>query len=291
VQRQTLTYKRVAGREILADVYSPEGEGPRPVVVWIHGGGLVRGGRDWFPEELRDAYLKAGFVMVSPDYRFAPQAKLPEIMADVQDALAWVREAGPGAFGADPARIGVVGASAGAHLALLTGYLVEPRPRAIVSFYGYGDIVGAWTTRPDSFYSSKFPPVTKEEAYRSIGKEALSYDMSDDTYSYYVYLRQQGRWSHDVVGRDPETEPEAFVQWCPLQNVDAAYPPTLLVHGTADSAVPYEQSVLMAEALDRAGVAHELITVPGGGHGFDADWGKAKQQTIDRSVAFLREYV
>jgi acetyl esterase/lipase len=211
-------------------------------------------------------------------------------MEDVQDAYRWVREVGPEAFGVDPDRVGVAGASAGAHLALLTGYLLQPRPRALVSFYGYGDIVGPWSSRPDSFYS-QFATVTAEEAYRPIGREVLTYDMSDDRYPYYVYLRQQGRWPHEVVGRDPDTEPESFVRWCPVQNVDPAYPPTLLVHGDADKAVPYEQSVMMAEALERAGVVHELITIPGGGHGFDQQWGAEGQRAIERAVAFLREHV
>lgn len=290
MKAQTLVYKRVAGCEIQADVYVPDGDGRRPVVMWVHGGGLVRGGRDWLPEDLRDRYLEAGFVLVSVDYRLAPEAKLPEVMEDLQDAYRWVREVGPEAFGADPERVGVAGASAGAHLALLTGYLVQPRPRALLSFYGYGDIVGPWSSRPDSFYS-QFPTVTAEEAYRPIGREVLTYDMSDDRYPYYVYLRQQGRWPHEVVGRDPDTEPEAFVRWCPVQNVDAAYPPTLLLHGTADKAVPYEQSLMMAEALERAGVVHELITIPGGGHGFDHEGSVEAERAIERAVTFLQEHV
>jgi dipeptidyl aminopeptidase/acylaminoacyl peptidase len=76
-----------------------------------------------------------------------------------------------------------------------------------------------------------------------------------------------------------------------VQNVDAAYPPTLLLHGTADKAVPYEQSVMMAEALARAGVVHELVTIPGGGHGFDQAWGAEAGRAIERAVAFLQEHV
>src|SRR5574340_553160 len=117
----TLVYKRVAGCEIRADVYVPEGAERRPVVVWVHGGGLIRGGRDWLQGEFRDGCLHAGFAVVSVDYRLAPETKLPQIMEDLQDACRWVREVGPGAFGADPERVGVAGGSAGAHLALLTG--------------------------------------------------------------------------------------------------------------------------------------------------------------------------
>lgn len=287
---RTLVYRRVAECDIRADVYEPDGEGRCPVVVWVHGGGLIRGGRDWIPEDFRDGCLRAGFVVVSVDYRLAPEAKLPEIMEDVQHAYQWVREVGPEAFAAEPDRVSVAGASAGAHLALLAGYLVCPRPRSLVSFCGYGDIVGPWVSLPDAFYS-QLPAVTAGEAYGLVGGEVLTYDMSDARYPYYVYLRQQGRWPHEAVGRDLEAEPEAFVRWCPVQNVDAAYPPTLLAHGTADQAVPYEQSVSMAEALERAGVAHELIPVPGGGHGFDQGWGADRERVVERAVAFLREHL
>ena len=59
----------------------------------------------------------------------------------------------------------------------------------------------------------------------------------------------------------------AFDPFCPIRNVTGAYPPTLLIHGDRDTDVPYAQSVMMAETLARANVPHELITVPGGGHG------------------------
>ena len=70
-----------------------------------------------------------------------------------------------------------------------------------------------------------------------------------------------------MAGHDPDAEPRAFDPFCPLRNVTAAYPPTLLVHGTKDTDVPYEQSELMDRELARKGVEHELITVPGGAHG------------------------
>jgi len=71
------------------------------------------------------------------------------------------------------------------------------------------------------------------------------------------------------AGHDPHVEPEAFVPFCPVHHVTKDYPPALLLHGDQDTDVPYQQSVMMAEALARAGVEHELITIPGGGHGFD----------------------
>ena len=131
------------------------------------------GGRGSIDRNFREALLKNGFIVVSVDYRLAPETKLPEILTDVQDAYRWVREKGPTLFQADPAKIGVAGGSAGGYLTLTTGYKAEPRPRALVSFWGYGDISSKWYSKPDPFYSRQ-PPVSKDEAYRAVGGPVLS---------------------------------------------------------------------------------------------------------------------
>jgi acetyl esterase/lipase len=69
----------------------------------------------------------------------------------------------------------VVGHSAGGYLALMAGFVLNPTPRAVVSFYGYGDIAGAWYSRPDSFYSRQ-PLDSKEEVYKAIGTQIVSDD-------------------------------------------------------------------------------------------------------------------
>src|SRR5688572_31391295 len=79
VGKVTHTYKKVGDLEIKADVYRPEGEGRRPVVVWIHGGALINGHRESVPKWLQGASLKQGWVLVSIDYRLAPETQLPEI--------------------------------------------------------------------------------------------------------------------------------------------------------------------------------------------------------------------
>jgi hypothetical protein len=87
----------------------------------------------------------------------------------------------------------------------------------------------------------------------------------NNRFRFYLYCRQQGLWPKEVTGHDPDQEPKTFDAWCPIRNVSASCPPTLLVHGTKDTDVPNEQSPLMAQELSRKGV--ELITVPDAGHG------------------------
>jgi acetyl esterase/lipase len=239
-----------------------------------------------------EAYLASGWTVVSIDYRLAPETLLPAIVEDLQDAFRWVRERGPELYGVDAERIAVVGHSAGGYLSLMAGCAVRPRPSAVVSFYGYGDIVGDWYSKPDPFYNEQ-TAVSKEQAYAAIGRTPVSYSSgARDESPIYLYCRQNGLWPNVVGGRDPALEPEFFAPYCPLRNVDPQTPPTLLLHGDQDTDVPYQQSVLMAEELCRQGVENTLITIRGGPHAFD--WNENDLQVrdaFDVVLAFLRKHL
>jgi acetyl esterase/lipase len=284
-------YKQVDEIQIKADVCNAPAGGRRPTVIWIHGGALIMGHRGGVMGPFHDRLIAAGWTVVSIDYRLAPETKLPAILDDLRDACRWVREQGPELFGVDPDRIAVTGGSAGGYLTLCTGFLVEPRPKALVPFWGYGDVAGAWYSRPDPFYS-KQPAVAKEEAYAAVGKQIITgSEGKNDRGRFYLYCRQQGLWPREVTGHDPDKEPTAFDGFCPLRNVSKEYPPTLLVHGDRDTDVPYEQSVLMDEELTRQGVEHELLTVSGGGHGLSGTDAKVVDQTYDRAIDFLGKHL
>jgi acetyl esterase/lipase len=291
VSKQTHTYKVAGDCAIKADVYRAQDEAVRPVVIWVHGGALIMGHREGIDRVLRDQLVKAGYAVVSIDYRLAPETKLPAILEDLQDACRWVRQKGPELFHAAPDRIAVMGASAGGYLTLATGYRVEPRPRALVSFWGYGDIAGPWYSRPDPFYRQR-PLVAKDEAYRAVGSSVLSESSGKNERSrFYLYCRQQGLWPKEVAGLDPDREPRAFDPFCPLRNVSAKYPPTLLIHGTKDTDVPYEQSVLMARELARQRVEHELVTITDGPHGFGGVDAAVVAKTHERVLTFLNKHL
>lgn len=288
--KKTYTYKTVAGCPIQADVYRANDDQIRPVILWIHGGALIFGRRDNIKTRHLDRYLEAGFAVVSIDYRLAPETKLADILQDVQDAHDWVRAKGPELFLIDPDRIAVVGHSAGGYLTLTAGYRFQPRPRALVSFYGYGDITGAWYSRPDPFYS-KEPAVSKEKAYQAVGKKVVCESLDEDQRGpFYLYCRQQGLWPKEVAGHDPESEPRAFDAFCPLRNISRDYPPTLLLHGDQDTDVPFEQSQQMADALEKQGVEHEFIQIRGGPHGFDSNMKDlAVTQAFEQVMTFLKK--
>ncbi len=290
---ETVTYKQVGELAIKADVSMPAGKGPYPVIVFIHGGALIMGSRSWIDPIQRESYLSDGFAVVSIDYRLAPETRLAAIVSDLDDAIAWVRGAGGRRFRLDPRRVAVVGHSAGGYLALLAGARVKPGLQALVSFYGYGDITGPWYSRPDPFYLTK-PLVDEADAWagmRGAPVSSVEGSENDARHRFYLYNRQQGLWPQNVEGHDPARDPGAFAPYCPVQLVTAAYPPTLLLHGDHDTDVPHEQSVLMASALEAAGVTHALITVPNGDHGFDREMDRPDiADAFGRVRAFLRRH-
>jgi acetyl esterase/lipase len=287
----TCLYKAEGACEINADVYRAAAGARTPAVVWIHGGALISGSRKPLGSPFPDELLKLGYTIVSIDYRLAPETKLPEILEDVRGAWRWVRAEGGRQFGIDRDRIAVAGGSAGGYLTLMAGFCLEPRPRALVSYFGYGDITTPWYSAPDEFYR-KQPLVPKEEAYASVGTTPLSeVPAQNQRGRFYLYCRQNGTWPKEVTGHDPHTEPKWFDPYCPIRNVTAKYPPTLLVHGTEDTDVPYAESKNMDAKLAAAGVEHELVTVTGAGHGLAGAKPEDVTQTTNQAVAFVKAHM
>jgi acetyl esterase/lipase len=288
--KETVVYKTVGPTKIEADVYRRNGTETRPVIVWIHGGALIVGNRHGVPKNIEQLARERNYVLISLDYRLAPEVKLPAIIEDVQDAFRWIRKVGPEQFHLDPDKIVVCGGSAGGYLTMMTGICVEPKPKALVAYYGYGDVDGPWYTQPSEHYR-KQPLVTKEEAEQVVGGAVTTGEDSRPRGKYYLYLRQNGWWCREVSGFDPATQRDKLDRYCPVRNITASYPPIVMLHGTADTDVPYQESADMAAALKKAGVRHELLTVEGGGHGLGRDGGDPKviADAHARALAFIRE--
>ena len=260
----TEVYATVDGRELLADVWlPPDGAGSgargRAAVVRVHGGSWSSGQRG--APAWDSALASAGAVVVEVDYRLtgaldgAPWRTQPR---DVACAVAWVG-ANARRLGVDPARIVLMGDSAGAHLALLAAYApqgfppscpLEPvRPAAVVALY---------------------PPTEMASLQRAGG------------WRYPDVLPGDGVL--DLMGARPEDDPAAYRAASPLTHVGPDVPPTLVVHGDHDQVVPVEQSRALVAALRRAGAEHAYVELPLANHGFDQVWGAVTTQTARAAV-------
>jgi acetyl esterase/lipase len=283
---KTFTYKTVDGCEIKLDAIGFNPNVRKPVVVHIHGGALIMGSRRGVPPWL---LAQKDRVVISIDYRLAPETKLPSIMEDVQDAFVWIHKQGPKLLNIDARNLVVEGESAGGYLTLMTGFCVKPRPKALISVSGYSGIVGPWYSRPSAYHLQQ-PHVSKEEANAAVGTACIC-DGHGPRGKFYMYTRQNGVWPQEVAGHNPETEPDWFAPYCPVQNVSRKYPPTVLIHGTADTDVPYAESDAMDKALTHFKVPHKFISVPGAGHMLEGVADGEKARIFDEALAFVKEHV
>src|SRR5262249_41428065 len=152
------------------------------------------------------------------------------IIADVEDAFRWLRGAGAKECHLDADRVVVTGGSAGGYLTLMTGVTVRPRPRALVAYWGYGDVDGAWYTTPSEFYRKQGPLIDKPEAYKGVGGRVITGSEEGVDFRprgrFYLYLRQNGLWTKEVTGFDPAADRAKLDRYCPVRNVSPQYPPT-----------------------------------------------------------------
>jgi len=227
-KKTTVAYREIDGHKIiLADVYRPQDTTIRPVIVWIHGGALITGNRNLErPEDItrlllafakaggalimdnRDlenredvarfllAFAKAeGYAVVSIDYRLAPETKLPDIISDIEEAFRWLASDGAKQFHLDPRRFVVAGESAGGYLTLVTGYRVRPKPKALVALYGFGDLIGDWSSKPNPYPYYNLRKISREEAESQTDGTVISDsdERKGDGYSIYIYYRQARR--------------------------------------------------------------------------------------------------
>lgn len=293
MRTQTFTYKRVGDLEIKADVYRPADQVVRPVCVWLHGGALIMGHRAGVSDRVKQHAAERGYALVSLDYRLAPETQLPQIIQDLEDAFTWIHQDGPRLFHADPHKVALTGGSAGGYLALTAGFRVRPRPTVLLSFWGYGDLVGDWYSQPSPHPRHHTSKLTREEAFQQVSGPPISdaRDRKGDGGAFYQYCRQQGLWPQAVSGWDPRTEPEKFYPFMAEKNVTPEYPPTALIHGTEDTDVPYELSVHMTAQFQAHHVPHELLTIPGGEHGLAGGDPRLIDEAHQRAFAFVDRYL
>jgi acetyl esterase/lipase len=252
------------GRTEKLDLYLPKErakDAKLPLVIFVHGGGWTKGDKkDGRSTNIATVLESEGYAVASINYRLAPegqgsyhanlQAAFPQNLHDVKSAVRFLRR-NAALYGIDPDRIGLMGASAGAHLAVLAAY-TQPDAQLEPSGDGHGDtpssvrvVVGLYGVYDWATFQQKFVQTDED---KELARRA-----------------------------SPTT-------W-----VDAADPPTFLIHGTKDIYVPHSQTEGLSKVLDEKDVRHKTIVVPGAPHSFDF---RLKQQDLKAELLpFLAEHL
>jgi acetyl esterase/lipase len=240
--------------ELKADVFQPEGQdGPTAAVVLLPGGGwqtCVRAGQ---VDRYGYKLAQRGLVTVVAEYRVMDQDPWPAQIHDVKAALRWVR-ANANDLGVDPNRIVVCGSSAGGHLALIAG----------------GETTGLEGDGGNPGISSEVAAVVAIYPVTDVSELAHRPERAP------------------MFGANPS---EALIREAtPLSYAQPGYPPTMMVHGTADTRVHHSMTTRMYDALDNAGVQVDLHLFAGQDHIFDTD-PRFSEPIADFIALFVERYV
>lgn len=259
LREQNTVYAEVAGESLLVDIYvPPTAPVNAPALVVVHGGSWRGGGKGDIPAWNRWA-AGQGYVVFDISYRLAPKAQFPAAVSDVKCAIGYVRRNAE-RFGVNPQRLGLVGRSAGAQLALIAAYsdatiapscdAPDTSVKAVVSYYA--------PTRLD---------------YYNVIKPELAPGALDD-----------------YLGGPPEAHADAYRQARPATWVNQNTPATLLLHGGRDQFIRPLDADVVADALAQANRPYTMIELPLANHGFDFNLhGVNNQQVQPYVMRFLAQ--
>lgn len=264
-----VVYATAGGADLKLDVVGPSvGDGPFPAVFVIHGGAW-RGGNKKDVRQVMDELARKGYVAVSPQYRFCPKAPFPAQVHDVKAAVRWVKRHAKERK-VDPDRVGAVGFSAGAHLALMLG-LTGPDdglegPDAEANGDGNGASDGLPNTRVHAVVNFFGPTDLAAADIPEVSKPLV----------------------RDFLGGSPAEKPDEAAKASPITFVTKDDPPVLTFQGTKDPLVPHTQATKLADALSDAGVPGRVELLVGAGHGWGGD---DLKRTLEETVAFFDKHL
>jgi len=243
------------------DVYLAKSSEPAPVMVFIHGGGWHAGSKNSIPGFLRKANAEGWLAVVSVEYRFTQVAVHPAQGDDCARAIQFVR-LNAKKWNIDPTRIGVTGGSAGGHL---TAYMA---------------------TQEDEAKPASADPVEQQSSRVLF---AIPFAGPTD-WGLLSTIKHDHPGYRQLIGYEPgtpasEMAADRIKDVSPVSFVSKDDPPMLIVHGDADTIVPFEHAQSLEAALKKAGVPVELYVVKGGAHGVAGAGGEGGV----RADAYMRE--
>jgi acetyl esterase/lipase len=244
-----IEYGKVGDVSLRLDASVPEGNGPFPIAILVHGGGWSRGDKQDEILTLFAPLTEAKFTWFSINYRLAPAHRYPACLDDVETAVRWVK-AHAAKYKGDPKRVALIGYSAGGHLTNLAAVYAsaDTRVQAVVGLAPPTDLV-LDTLRRDSLSASLKNLMDRE----AVNDEVL----------------------------------ELLWNMSPINHLHKELPPFLLIHGTRDKSVPFTQSLHLQARLKAFGVPCELIAIENAPHAI-MEWEQVEAGYKNKMVAWLK---
>jgi alpha-L-fucosidase 2 len=262
LDKQNVEYGHPDGTPLLLDLHVPDGPGPFPAAILVHGGGFDGGSKSTNVRPLFAPLAGAGCAWFSIDYRLAPKAHFDQAIADVMTAIQWVH-AHTGEYHLNPTKIVLIGESAGGLLVNYAGtHIANGQLAAVVDIYGPSDYATLALLRRDHPERFDMASISRHAAngggIHFFGVEQL-----------------------DAAGI------AKLHSISPLSGVHKGMPPFLCIHGTADDQVAFEQTPPFCNAIKAVGSNCEIIKVEGGGHGMGKWQDPSMQHWKPEMVAWL----
>ncbi|QDU97804.1 alpha/beta hydrolase [Lignipirellula cremea] len=243
-------FARVEGESLTLDAFVPEGKGPFPTCILVHGGGFIRGDKQSYIKPLFEPLSQAGFAWFTINYRLAPKSRFPACTDDVETAIRWVKQHAA-EYKVDPSRIALIGESAGGHLVSYVGLhgKGDTRVAAVVPFYAPHDLA------------------MQARHHKKLGDTLASLlnltELNDDA------------WEKLKVAS-------------PSTYITQGTAPFLLIHGDQDDVVPLAQSTAFQQQMQAKGNVCDLLTVKGGIHGMGS-WEKVNSDYQQQLIRWLKK--
>ena len=265
--KSDIEFAKIGDVTLKLDVYTPkEAKGPYPTVVWVHGGGFVSGDKKQFPRIVLDPLFDRGWAMVSVNYRLSPQYPFPAAPDDIESGISCIKKHAR-EWNVDPSKLVLMGESAGGLLVSVAGARATPdnRVAAVVSFYGEHDLI---------LRVSENPCIMDGKAVPMPSSGCLSPGIAA-----FLGIKEVNLATMKIVR---EASAVTYVR--------KDMPPYLLIHGTREFHVPFEQAISLKMAMDKAGADCRLIPILGGAHG-SGGWERLPQskEYKEQMIAWLEQ--
>lgn len=253
-----LIYSRYGNRELRLDLFRPNGKGPFPAVILVHGGAWITGNHAMenpFAMEL----AKRGYVSATVEYRLSNEAKYPAAIHDLKASIRWLR-ANAARYNIDPNRIAAIGASAGGHLVALLG-----ATNGLSHFEGEGGNPTISSTVQSVIDIDG--PVTFIDPGNIAKEKKGPYDTNTR-----------------LIGGTYDEKPEAWRDASPITHVNHASAPLLFINSS--SYRPFQQREEMSAQLKALGIVSEIVVIPDTPHPF---W--LFQPWFERTIQHVDEFL